>query len=48
MLLEVGAPGVRARALDARLVTAGGSAYFDLVAEELSGLPAQLVLRSGC
>lgn len=30
------------------LVDSGGSAYFDLVAEELSGLPAQLVLRSGC
>jgi D-serine dehydratase len=40
--------GEVARELDAGLVTAGGSAYFDLVAEELSGLPAQLVLRSGC
>jgi D-serine dehydratase len=35
-----------ARELDAKLVTAGGSAYFDIVMEELSGF--QLVLRSGC
>jgi D-serine dehydratase len=32
--------------LGAELVTAGGSAYFDVVAEELSGF--RLVLRSGC
>lgn len=37
---------------DELLVTAGGSAYFDLVADELTGWPADLavrtVLRSGC
>jgi D-serine deaminase-like pyridoxal phosphate-dependent protein len=37
---------------DEILVTAGGSTYFDLVADELTGWPADLavrtVLRSGC
>ncbi len=38
-----------ARAVDAPVVTAGGSAYPDLVAEELAALPAEVgkVLRSG-
>jgi D-serine deaminase-like pyridoxal phosphate-dependent protein len=30
------------------VVTAGGSAYFDLVAQRLAGTNARLVLRSGC
>jgi D-serine deaminase-like pyridoxal phosphate-dependent protein len=30
------------------VVTAGGSAYFDHVAERLAAAPARLVLRSGC
>jgi len=30
------------------LLSAGGSAYFDRVVAKLGGLPAQLVLRSGC
>jgi D-serine deaminase-like pyridoxal phosphate-dependent protein len=30
------------------IVTAGGSAYFDHVAERLAAAPARLVLRSGC
>jgi len=30
------------------VVTAGGSAYFDQVADRLSAVPARLVLRSGC
>jgi D-serine deaminase-like pyridoxal phosphate-dependent protein len=33
---------------DRVLVTAGGSTYFDVVADVLSGLPARVVLRSGC
>jgi D-serine deaminase-like pyridoxal phosphate-dependent protein len=36
-----------ARAVDAEVVTAGGSGYPDLVAEELAGLPGRTVLRSG-
>jgi D-serine deaminase-like pyridoxal phosphate-dependent protein len=30
------------------IVSAGGSAYFDEVTERLAGVPARLVLRSGC
>lgn len=30
------------------IVSAGGSAYFDRVCDRLSGVPARLVLRSGC
>jgi D-serine deaminase-like pyridoxal phosphate-dependent protein len=33
---------------DEIVVSAGGSAYFDEVAERLAGVPARLVLRSGC
>ena len=33
---------------DEALLTVGGSAYFDRVAERLSALPAHIVLRSGC
>jgi D-serine deaminase-like pyridoxal phosphate-dependent protein len=36
-----------ARAVDAPAVSAGGSAYPDLVAEELAGLDARTILRSG-
>ena len=36
-----------ARAVDAEAVTAGGSAYPDLVAEELAAFPGRRILRSG-
>jgi D-serine deaminase-like pyridoxal phosphate-dependent protein len=36
------------RAVGGPIVSAGGSAFFDLVVEELKGIAPQLVLRSGC
>lgn len=36
------------RAIGGPIVSAGGSAFFDLVVEELKGVAPQLILRSGC
>ncbi|WP_246002072.1 alanine racemase [Allorhizocola rhizosphaerae] len=37
-----------ARAIGGPIVSAGGSAFFDLVVERLTGVAERLVLRSGC
>ena len=36
------------QAIGGPIVSAGGSAFFDLVVEELKGVAPQLILRSGC
>lgn len=36
------------QAIGGPIVSAGGSAFFDLVVEELKGVASQLILRSGC
>ena len=47
LLAELGGAGAF-EGRDEVLLTVGGSAYFDRVAERLSALPARVVLRSGC
>ncbi len=44
----LGTMAAAGRAVGGPIVSAGGSAFFDLVIEQLSGIGERLVLRSGC